>query len=103
MKFKTNKFFILLLLGFAFLFSNSVFAQNNKKDAKKRGPDYYEKKKEKDKEKSKDGKEEAKQRHLSIQTKETRKRMKRTAKKAKRQKNQKSSSSFFRRIFSKNR
>lgn len=88
---------------FAGAISNHALAQNEKKDPKKRGPEYYEKKKEKDKEKSKDAEEEAKQRHLDIQTKETRKRMKQTAKKSKRQKNPRGGSSFFRRIFSKSR
>ena len=103
MKFKTNKIALLLFALTMIIFSGGVHAQSEKKDAKKRGSEYYAKKKEKDKEKSKDGNDSGKLRHKEIQTKETRKRMKRTAKKSKRQKRQKKSSSFFRRAFRKNR
>ena len=101
MKFKTNKLIILLFVFIACLISSQSMAQNENKDAKKRGPEYYAKKKKNDK--PKDGKDEGKQRHQDIQSKETRKRMKRTAKKSKRQKSPKGTSSFFRRTFRKNR
>ena len=100
MKFRTKSYILLLFLVFVGFSTNVVLAQ---KDAKKRGPEYYEKKKEKDKEKTKDGQEEAKQRHLDIQSKETRKRMKRTRKKSEKQKKGRGKSSFFRNVFRKNR
>lgn len=96
MKFKTKILFRLLFLSF-FIFTFGVVQAQ--KDPKKRGPEYYEKKKEKDKDKAKDVEAEAKQRHIDIQSKETRKRMKRTEKKAKKHRNPKNSRSFFRRIF----
>lgn len=99
MKFKTNKIALLLFALTMIIFSGGVHAQSEKKDAKKRGPEYYEKKKDKDKEKSKNGQGEAKQRHKDIQTKETRKRMKRTEKKAKKHRAPRRSGSFFKRVF----